>query len=92
MTLAEQMVNLANDYISGRTKLAVLDEFIHGHIDESLELDRTATPEALLFGFVQIRIYEMDNGLPEDELRSELTEYLTTHALLQPTARERATG
>lgn len=92
MTLAMEFVTLANDYISGSVRLAVLDEFIHGHVDESVRWDETGTPEALLVGFVQIRIYDMDHGFTEDELRSDVAAYLAEHDLLRPAARQRATG
>ena len=92
MTLANELVALANDYISGRLKLGAIDEFIHNHVDESLELDETGSPDALLFGFIQIRIYEMDHGLAEEELRRDVAEYLSEHDLLMPPAKQRATG
>lgn len=92
MTLAGEFVALANDYISGRVKLATLDHFIHDHVDESLELDKTGRPDALLFGFVQGRIYQMDDGLREDDVRREIADYLAEHALLLPAAKQRATG
>lgn len=92
MTLADAFVALANDYISGRVKLATLDHFIHDHVDESLELDKTGRPDALLFGFVQARIYQMDDGLPEDDVRREISDYLGEHELLAPHMKQRATG
>ena len=92
MTLAGKFVALANDYISGRVELAALDTFIHDHVDESLELDKTGRPDALLFGFIQARIYQMDDGLPEDDVRREIAAYLAEHELLLPAVKQRATG
>jgi hypothetical protein len=92
MTLADDLVALANDYILRRVELAALDTFIHTHVDESLELDETGRPDALLFGFIQIRIYEMDDGLPEESVRQDIAQYLAEHALLRPPAKQRATG
>lgn len=92
MTLAAEFVALANDYISGRVELATLDVFIHDHVDESLDLDKTGRPDALLFGFIQGRIYQMDDGLPEDDVRREIAAYLAEHELLPPVAKQRATG
>lgn len=92
MTLADEFVGLANDYISGRVKLATLDRFIHDHVDESVELDKTGRPDALLLGFVQVRIYEMDHGLPEDSVRQDIAGYLAEHELLLPAAKQHATG
>ena len=92
MTLADEFVGLANDYISGRIKLGVLDVFIHDHVDQSVELDKTNRPDALLLGFVQVRIYEMDHGLTEDSIRRDVAAYLAEHELLQPAAKQRATG
>lgn len=83
---------MANDYICRRVDLGTLDEYIHAHIDESLQLDATGRPDALLFGFVQVRIYEMHDGLPEDELRKDVADYLAEHGLLRPPAPRRATG
>jgi len=92
MTLANELVALANDYISGRVGLAALGDFIHGHVDESLELDQTGSPEALLFGFIQVRIYQVDDGLSEGVVRQEISQYLAEHELLRPPAKQRATG
>lgn len=92
MTLADKFVGLANDYISGRVKLATLDQFIHDHVDESLELDKTGRPDALLFGFIQTRIYQMDDGLPEGDVRREIADYLAEHKLLAPPVKQRAIG
>jgi hypothetical protein len=92
MTLATELVALANDYISGRVDLAALDRFIHGHVDESLELDQTGSPEALLFGFIQVHIYQMDDGLAEDVVRRDIAQYLAKYDLLLPATRQRATG
>lgn len=92
MNLEDQLVALANDYISGRIKLGEIDRFIHNHVDESVELDSTGRPGALLFGFVQVRIYEMDDGLPEETVRQDISEYLTQHNLVRPAEQQRATG
>ncbi|MDP9237123.1 MAG: hypothetical protein M3P30_06940 [Chloroflexota bacterium] len=51
MNLEDQLVALANDYISERIKLAEIDRFIHNHVDESDELDEAGRAGALLFGF-----------------------------------------
>ncbi|MEX2226763.1 MAG: hypothetical protein WEB52_09985 [Dehalococcoidia bacterium] len=92
MTIADELVTMANDYISGRMKLAPIHRFILDHVDESLELDESATAEALLFGFIQVRLAEMDDGLEEADVRKEITEYLSEHGLLRPSAARRATG
>lgn len=92
MTVADQLVTMANDYISGRLELAELDRFIHEHVDESLALDGTGDPKALLFGYIQVRLYELDDGLTEDVLRKDMAEYLAEHHLDRPTSKQRATG
>ena len=90
MTIADGLVALANDYISGRVGLSALDEYIHMHVDLSLELDKTGRPDALLFGFVQTLIYQKQDGLPEDEVRTAISGYLAEHKLLRTQAGQRA--
>lgn len=92
MTLADELVAMANDYISGRIKLGAINRFIHEHVDEFVELDKTERPDALLSGFIQIRIYEMDHGLTEDDIRRDVAAYLAEHKLLLPPVKQRATG
>lgn len=83
---------MANDYISGSLELAAVDRFIHEHVDESLRLDESGDPKALLFGYIQVRLYEMDGGLSEDALRKDIAEYLAAHQLVRPPSKQRATG
>ncbi len=92
MTLADELVAMANDYILGRVKLAAIDGLLHDHVDEWVELDETGTPEALLSGFIQVRIYDMAQGLAEDDLRRDVAGYLAEHKLVAPPVKQRATG
>ena len=92
MRIDDQFVAMANDYISGNLKPEDLRGFIEENVDESLELDKSGDPKALLFGFIQVRLYEMDDGLPEHELRTDVEQYLREHGLLRPAAERRATG
>lgn len=48
------------------------------------------TPKALLSGFIQIRIYEMQDGLDEDSVRRDIADYLTEHKLLRATREQAA--
>jgi hypothetical protein len=48
-------------------------------------------PAAELWGFIQVRVYEHEHGaLPEDDLRAQLRDYLSTEGLLSPAAGRRA--
>ena len=53
MRIDDQFVAMANDYISGNLKPEDLRGFIEENVDESLELDKSGDPKALLFGFIR---------------------------------------
>lgn len=84
------MFRLANDYISRRIELRALANWTNDHLAELAELPDEDSGGAL-WGFVQVRIYDMDHGLPEDELRTELRAYLLDHQLAREPQR-RAIG
>lgn len=90
MNLSGEIFRLANDYISGRIDLRTLDIWINEHLSELVELPDD-DPGGALWGFVQVRIYDMEYGFPEDELRTELRAYLLDQRL-QPEPEHRATG
>ncbi|MDP9237122.1 MAG: hypothetical protein M3P30_06935 [Chloroflexota bacterium] len=90
MKLSEEMFRLSNDYVARRIELRALASWTNDHLVELAELP-DEDPGGALWGFVQIRIYDMDHGLPEDELRKELRSYLSEHRLEHEPQR-RATG
>ncbi len=91
MTIGEELLSLAQDYVSGAVDLRALDMWLAQHVDECDALDETSDAAAGLSGFVQVRIYEMDHGLKEDNLKADLREYLTQLQLRREPER-RATG
>ncbi|MHB8377597.1 MAG: hypothetical protein ACYDEB_11675 [Dehalococcoidia bacterium] len=91
MTVGDELTALAQDYVSGRVDLRTLDMWLAQHVDECDELDTTAHPAAGLSGFILVRIYEMDDGLKEDELKAELRQYLE-QLQPRPEPERRATG
>jgi hypothetical protein len=90
MNLGDEMFRLANDYISGRIDLRTLDNWTNEHLGELAELPDD-DPGGALWGFVQVRIYDMEHGFPEDQLRTELGAYLRDHHPQREPER-RATG
>jgi hypothetical protein len=90
MNLSTEMFRLANDYISGRIDLRALDIWTNEHLGELAELP-DEDPGGALWSFVQVRIWDMDQGATEDELRTELRAYLLDQRL-QPEPERRATG
>ncbi len=91
MAIGDELVTRAQDYVSGVADLRALDMWLAEHVDECDELDRTQHPAAGLSGFIQVRIYEMDSGLKEDDLKADVREYLAQ--LRRPREPERrATG
>lgn len=46
-------------------------------------LDERDIPEALLSGFILVRIYDMGYGEEEEVVRSEIAEYLRENLLLR---------
>lgn len=75
MDLGTEMFRLANDYISGRIDLRTLDIWTNEHMGALAELP-DEDPSGALWSFVQVRIWDMDHGANEDELRTELRAYL----------------
>ncbi len=90
MNLSAEMFQHANDYISGRIDLRALDIWTNEHLGELAELP-DEDPGGALWGFVQVRIWDMDHGFPEDQLRTELRAYLLDRQLQREPER-RATG
>ena len=91
MTVGEELIAMANDYLARRIDLPELDMWLAARVQELYEFDKTDQPGAGLSGFIQVRIYETHDGLPEDDLRSDLDAYLDQNRL-RTGERERARG
>jgi hypothetical protein len=90
LRLGDDIVRMANDYISGRIPLHDINVWIHDHMEQGLALDKTAHPGAGLIGFIQVRIYDMDHGLDEATLRREVQDFMSSEGLLKETPKARA--
>ena len=69
------MIRLAKDYISGRIDLRALENWTNDHLGELAELPDD-DPGGILWGFVQVRIWDMEPGSSEEELRRDLQQHL----------------
>ena len=86
MNLSTEMIQLAQDYVAQRVDLSAVADWANDHLPELAELPDDDAGGAV-WGFVQGRIWDMEHGFTEEELRVELAEYLRTHD-----ATERAPG
>lgn len=91
MTDWQELQELANDYVAGRVKLSKLANWLNDRIEQWLEIPEES-PEQQLRGYVQLCIYEMDDGLPEEAAKEDITRYLAEHNLLRPAASQRASS
>jgi hypothetical protein len=90
METTEQLVQLVNDYISRRLELRALDNWMRDHLEE-LASRPDGDPAGDLWAFTQVRVYRMQDGfLPEEQLRSEVADYLREHPA--PKQQQRAAG
>ena len=87
MNLSTEMFRLANDYISGTIGLDTLKRWMHDHLDDFAEM----SSDDPLWGLLQLRIWDMDDGFTEEAFRSEIrAQLLDRTAKRQP--RTRAAG
>lgn len=84
MTVGDELIAVANDYVSNRIDLETLDTWLAAHVQALYDLDKTEQRGAGLWSFTQGRIYDIDHGMREDELRSELHAYLDERGWLSP--------
>jgi len=90
VTLNEEIRRLANDYVSGRVTLADVANWLNDHLTTYADMSED-DPAAELWGFIQVRVWEHDNGsLPEAELRRQIHDYLSAEGLLTSAGERRA--
>lgn len=90
MTIADELVALANDYVSGRVTLADVGGWLNDRLTAYADMSDDDAA-AGLWGFIQVRVWEHDNGsLPEAELRTQIRDYLSSEGLLTSTGERRA--
>ena len=81
MSYGEDVIRMTNDYMAGRVKLSVLAEWMMDHVEDfALAQDDDVSTE--LADLVQVRIFDMEHGFTEDELRSAVRAFLEEHKLM----------
>lgn len=92
MTISAELMRLANGYVSGEVNLSEVSSWLNDSVEEWVDGPEDS-PEALLRGFMQVRIYQHDDGvLDEVAIRADVGEYLRERGLLQKREPRRATG